>query len=58
MSDGIAQLKWNQEFLAETRDEAREDIRAILAAYNMVKDKHPLPTILVAAIEQAKRRAE
>ena len=43
------------DFLADTRDEAREDIRAILAAYAMC-DNVLLPTVLVAALEQAKRR--
>ena len=43
------------DFLATTRDEAREDIRAILAAYAMCDDQL-LPTVLVAALEQAKRR--
>ena len=27
----------------------------VVAAYDMVKDNHPLPTVLVAACEQAKR---
>ena len=37
------------------RQEARADIRAILAAYAMC-DNVLLPTPLVAALEQAKRR--
>ena len=45
---------FRREFVADSRLEARDHLRTILAAYAMAGEQ-PMPTPLVAAIEAAKR---